>query len=190
MRMLNTAFNEFLLEGSPERRLNFYPSNLRSNINETNPWLSSNFNLGVYKAGFANTQEDYEENARVVFKTLDRLEGLISLHKGPYFLPGKDLTELDLKLHVTLVRFDATYVQHFKLNIGTIRHNYPGLHRFLKNMYWNVKGVKETTNFKHIKENYSKSHTDVNPKIITSLGPCPDIEPWTTEDEEWACHHV
>ncbi|MCJ1226953.1 hypothetical protein MMC12_003608 [Toensbergia leucococca] len=183
MRMLNTAFNDFLSEES--KKVHFRPSDLRSQIDEIDAWLVPDLNLGVYKAGFAQAQEDYEKNARVVFKTLDRLESILKSHEGPYLLPGNNLTEIDLKLYATLVRFDAIYVQHFKLIIGTIRHNYPALNRYLKNLYWNVKGFKEVTNFKHIKENYSKSHKDINPKSITPLGPFPEMEPWTKEDEDW-----
>ena len=84
-----------------------------------------------------------------------------------------------------MIRFDSIYVQQFNVNIGTISHNYPFVHRYLKNLYWNVKGVEETTDFKHIKENYSKSHSDINPKAITPLGPVPDIEPWTAQDHPW-----
>ena len=184
MRMLNTAFNHFLPEGSKERELDFYPPDLRSQIDDINPWLMSDLNEGVYKAGFAGTQADYEKNAKIVFKTLDRLESMFKDHNGRYVL-GNRTTELDIKLYNTLVRFDTIYVQHFKLTIGTIRHNYPFLTRFLKHMYWKVKGVKETTNFKHIKENYSKSHVDINPKSITPLGPFPEVEEWTEEDEDW-----
>lgn len=184
MRMLNTAFNHFLPEGSQEQELDFYPPDLRSQIDEINPWLMGDLNSGVYKAGFAATQKDYEKNAKIVFKTLDRLESIFKDHNGPYFLENR-ITELDIKLYSTLVRFDTIHVQHFKLTIGTIRHNYPFLNRFLKNMYWNVKGVKATTNFRHIKENYSKSLTDINPKSITPLGPLPEVEEWTDEDEKW-----
>ena len=184
MRMLNTAFNGFLPEGSKERELDFYPPDLRSQIDEINPWLMSDLNEGVYKAGFAGTQEGYEKNAKIVFKTLDRLESIFKDHGGPHVL-GDRMTELDIKLYSTLVRFDPIYVQHFKLTIGTIRHNYPFLNRFLKNMYWNVKGTRATTDFKHIKENYSKCQVDVNPKGITPLGPFPEVEEWTAEDEKW-----
>lgn len=67
-------------------------------------------------------------------------------------------------------------VQHFKCNFGTIRHDYPQINNWLKRLYWSVKGFKETTDFKHIKENYTKSHFDINPKAITPMGPFPDIE--------------
>ena len=185
MRMLNTAFNDFLPDGSEQRELNFYPADLQDRIDEINSWMMPDLNVGVYKAGFAGTQEDYEKNCWTVFETLDRLETMLSTQKGGLHVLGSRLTEIDIKLYTTIVRFDTIYQQHFKLMVKSIRHNYPSLHRWLKNMYWNVTGVQETTNFKHIKENYSKSHKDINPKSITPLGPEPDVEPWTAEDEEW-----
>jgi glutathionyl-hydroquinone reductase len=94
---------------------------------------------------------------------------------GPYIL-GSYLTELDIRAYATIIRFDTVYVQHFKCNLGTIRHDYPQLNNWLKNLYWNVKGFMETTDFKHIKENYTKSHFDINPKAITPMGPWPDVE--------------
>lgn len=147
--------------------------------------MMPDLNSGVYKAGFADTQEDYEKNCIIVFKTLDRLENMLAEHKEPYALPGPNMTEIDIKLYTTLVRFDAVYQQHFKLMLRSIRHGYPRLNRWLKNMYWNVPGVKETTDFKHIKENYTKSHKGINPLGITPLGPEPDVEHWTDEDEKW-----
>ncbi|KAF7510184.1 Glutathione S-transferase omega-like 2 [Endocarpon pusillum] len=89
---------------------------------------------------------------------------------------GEEMTEADLRLYPTLIRFDTVYVQHFKCNLGTLRHDYPRLNNWLKNLDWNVSGFKETTNFKHIKENYTKSHYDINPKAITPMGPVPNIE--------------
>lgn len=186
MRMLNTAFNDFLPSNDTARReLDFYPSDLRPLIDEISSWMMPNLNSGVYRAGFAETQESYEENCRIVFATLDRLETRLSNQPRNIYMLGSRITEIDLKLYTTLVRFDAIYQQHFKLMMGSIRHNYPHLHRWLKHMYWKVVGVKETTDFKHIKENYSKSHADVNPKAITPLGPDPNIEDWTEEDEQW-----
>ncbi|KAL8875619.1 MAG: hypothetical protein Q9198_006047 [Flavoplaca austrocitrina] len=186
MRMLNTAFNDFLpAHDTARRELDFYPSPLRPQINEISSWMMPNLNSGVYRAGFATDQESYEKNCRIVFATIDRLESYLSDHPRNIYVLGPHITEIDLKLYTTLVRFDVIYQQHFKLMIGSIRHNYPHLHRWLKHMYWNVAGVKETTDFKHIKENYSKSHADVNPRAITPLGPDPNIERWTEEDEQW-----
>ena len=182
MRMLNTAFNDLLPPDKAE--LNFYPSKLQSKIDETNAWLVPNLNSGVYKAGFATDQESYESACRNVFVHLDKLSSILSSSSGPFVL-GDLLTELDLKAYATLIRFDTIYVQHFKLNLGTIRHDYPILNRYLKHLYWKVPGFKETTDFKHIKENYSKSHPKINPLAITPLGPTPDIEAWTEDDEKW-----
>lgn len=185
MRMLNTGFNAYLPEGSGEREMDFYPEDLQEKVNRVNSWMMPNLNFGVYKAGFALDQESYDEACRVVFETLDRLEGMLASHDQLFVLATKAPTEIDLKLYTTLIRFDAIYQQHFKLMIRSIRHGYPCLHRWLKHMYWKIEGVKETTNFKHIKENYSKSHASINPKAITPLGPEPDMEAWTKEDEAW-----
>lgn len=180
--MLNTAFDDLLPQGSPQRELNFYSPSMKSQVNEISSWMMPDLNSGVYKAGFADTQEVYEKNCLVVFKTLDRLEDMLAEHKGPYVIPGPNMTEIDIKLYTTLVRFDVVYQQHFKLMLRSIRHGYPRLNRWLKNIYWNVPGVKETTNFKHIKENYTKSHKGINPYSITPLGPEPEIEPWTDDN--------
>lgn len=184
MRQLNHAFDEYLPEGSFQREFGLRPEDLVAQIDEINEWLVPNFNTGVYKAGFAQTQEDYEKGCQVTFESLDKIEAILKSHGSPFLL-GDRLSEVDIKVFATLARFDTAYVTHFKVNIGTVRHNYPITHRYLKNLYWNVKGFKEVTNFKHIKENYFKSHVDINPKSFVPLGPLPDIEEWTTEDEEW-----
>ena len=181
MRMLNHAFDDYLPEADDKRTLDTYPPELRGKIDEVNSWMMPNLNTGVYKAGFANTQEDYEKNCRIVFETLDRLEKMVTESSTFFVLGTTQPTEVDIKLYTTLVRFDTIYQQHFKLMLRSVRHGYPGLNRWLKNMYWNIPGIKETTNFKHIKENYSKSHGDINPKAITPLGPEPEVEPWTEE---------
>jgi len=184
MRMLNTAFDEYLPDGSEQRKLNFYPPELCDKINDINSWMMPDLNEGVYKAGFAATQEDYDTHYPTVFQTLDRLEHMLDDSRSLFIL-GKQITEVDIKLYTTLVRFDSIYQQHFKLMLGSIRHNYPRLNRWLKNMYWNVPGIRETTDFKHIKENYSKSHPDINPKAITPMGPVPEVESWTEADQIW-----
>lgn len=185
MRMLNHAFDDFLPKDDPKRKLDFYPEELREDINEVNSWMMPNLNNGVYKAGFARTQDDYDKNCRIVFKTLDRLESMLAEHETIYALGTRQPTEIDIKMYTTLVRFDTIYQQHFKLMIRSIRHGYPRLNRWLKNFYWNLPGIKETTDFKHIKENYSKSHVDINPNSITPLGPEPEVEQWTDADEQW-----
>jgi putative glutathione S-transferase len=137
--------------------------------------VQNDLNLGVYKAGFAPNQETYDENVIPVFAALNQLEEIINKNDGPYVL-GKEMTELDIRAYCTIVRFDTVYVQHFKCNLGTIRHDYPTINNWLKNLYWNVPGYAETTDFKHIKENYTKSHGHINPKAITPMGPFPDVE--------------
>ncbi|KAH8647790.1 glutathione S-transferase [Xylariales sp. PMI_506] len=175
LRWLPTAFNDILPEGSPERELNLYPQHLQAQIDEISQWMQRDLNSGVYKAGFATSQEAYDENVPTVFAALNHLEQLIFSNGGPYIL-GKELTELDIRAYATIVRFDVVYVQHFKCNLGTIRGNYPIINEWLKNLYWNVKGFKETTNFRHIKENYTKSHEKINPLAITPMGPFPHVE--------------
>lgn len=173
LRELQTAFNSIL----PEQYSNvtLYPDHLQGEIDTISTWMQRDLNVGVYKAGFATTQEDYDKNVPVVFAALNKLEKIIAQHGGPYVL-GKDLTELDVRAYATAIRFDTVYVQHFKCNLGTIRHDYPQINNWLKNLYWNVPAFKDTTDFKHIKENYTKSHGDINPRAITPLGPWPEVE--------------
>jgi len=126
----------------------------------------------VYKSGFATTQQAYENNVFPLFKSLDRLEEMLSKSSGKYLL-GNELTEADIRLYVTIIRFDPVYVQHFKCNIGTIRHkylpsfemkltvSYPKLNAWMKHLYWEIPGFKETTNFTHIKAHYMMSHPSV-----------------------------
>lgn len=184
MRMLNTALNDHLPENSERRKLHLYPPEPKNSIDHINSWLMPKLNEGVYKAGFAATQEDYDEHCAMVFQTLERLEHMLVDSNNIYLL-GDGLSEVDIKLYTTPVRFDTIYQQHFKLMFGSIGPSYPRLNRWLRNMYWNVPGIRETTDFKHIKENYSKSHADINPKAIIPMGPIPVVEPWSEEDENW-----
>ena len=160
LRFLETAFDDMLPEEARAR--NFYPEHLRGRIDEICEWMQRDLNLGVYRAGFAPNQEVYEKNVVPVFDALNRLEKLLAENneKGPFVL-GEEMTEVDLRLFPTLIRFDTVYVQHFKCNLGTIRHSYPRLNRWMKNLYWEVLGFKETTDFKHIKENVSCSRSSI-----------------------------
>ena len=157
LRNLNTGFNSILPDEYEKR--DYYPEHLRKEIDEVGEWMQSDLNIGVYKAGFAPDQVTYDKNVIPVFRALNRLEELLAKNGGPYVL-GKELTELDLRLYPTLIRFDTVYGQHFKCNLGTIRHDYPLLNEWLKNLNWNIPGFRESTNFRHIKENVSSAHAE------------------------------
>lgn len=130
------------------------------------------------------TQEAYESAALDVFSALTRAESHMRKvsNAGPYFF-GACITETDIRLFTTLIRFDPVYAQHFKVNLKDIRTGYPALHRWMRWLYWTQPAFKDTTRFDHIKWNYTKSHTHINPTGITPLGPIPNILPL---DEEGA----
>ncbi|KXJ96406.1 hypothetical protein Micbo1qcDRAFT_154968 [Microdochium bolleyi] len=175
MRWMSSGFDVLLPFDSPERNLSLYPGHHKAKIDEVKDWLTHDLNSGVYKAGFATSQGAYDRNLAPVFAALNQLELLIYTNGGPFVL-GAEMTELDILAYPTIIRFDVIYVQHFKCNLGTIRGDYPVIHEWLKHLYWNVKGFKETTDFRHIKENYTRSHEKINPLGITPLGPFPDIK--------------
>lgn len=176
LRWLPTAFDSIKPPGKgPE--INLYPNELASSIDKLTVWINRDLNTGVYKAGFAPNQEAYDEKVIPVFGALNKLDSTIAANGGPFVL-GKHLTELDIRVYATIVRFDVVYVQHFKCNLGIIRHDYPYIETWLQHLYWNTPeefGFQASTNFKHIKENYTKSHYDINPKAITPMGPYPDV---------------
>ncbi|PVH93363.1 hypothetical protein DM02DRAFT_541691 [Periconia macrospinosa] len=181
LRWLPTAFDP-LFSSSPDlltpiKPLNLYPPNLRETIDKWTPFLQSHINTGVYKAGFATTQDAYDTNVATLFAALNTLEKFVHANGGPYIL-GATLTELDLRVFATIVRFDVVYVQHFKTNLGTIRHDYPVLNNWLKGVFWSEEwsAFRETCEFRHIKENYTKSHANINPLAITPMGPFPEVE--------------
>jgi putative glutathione S-transferase len=152
LRWLPSAFDSILPKGHSGADIDLYPAGERSEIDKIGEWMQRDLNTGVYKAGFAPNQETYDKNVVPVFRALDDLEELIHTNGGPYVL-GSILTELDIRLFTTLIRFDTVYVQHFKCNLGTIRHDYPNLNNWMKNLYWNVPGFRKSTDFRHIKEN-------------------------------------
>lgn len=199
LRNLQTAFDDILTSQGKlkEASMSFYPQNLRGKIDEICDWMQRDLNSGVYKAGFAPDQDIYDKNVIPVFAALNKLEKLVKANGGPFAL-GKELTEVDIRLFPTLIRFDTVYVQHFKCNLGTIRHDYPVLNNYMKGLYWCKNDIvlpdgsthrvmafgPQTVDFKHIKENYTKSHYDINPKAITPLGPWPDVE--TGFEKDWS----
>ncbi len=166
MRMFNTAFNE--LTGNYE---NYYPTELQGAIDTMNDFVYPNINNGVYKAGFSTSQAVYEEEVKNLFAALDKLEEHLA---DKQFLVGNQLTEADLRLFTTLVRFDPVYFGHFKCNIKALV-DYPNLWNHTKRIY-NLPGIAETVNFDHIKQHYYGSHKTINPTGIVPVGP--DLD-WT-----------
>ncbi|GJJ14973.1 hypothetical protein Clacol_009243 [Clathrus columnatus] len=172
IRVFNSDFNHII---SPEKAaLDFYPTNLRQEIDEVNAWIYDTVNNGVYKSGFANTQKAYEAAVHPLFESLDRIEKIL---EGKEYLVGGCLTEADIRLYTTIVRFDPVYHGHFKCNFRTIRGGYPNINRWLKNLYWNNDAFQSTTDFDHIKTHYYWSHTMINPTRVVPAGPIPVIEP-------------
>lgn len=161
IRMLNTAFNDFA-----DASLDFYPPDLRSQIDELNNYVYPNINNGVYRAGFATTQDAYEEAFVQLFDALDTLENKLSKQR---YLAGPELSEADWRLFTTLVRFDSVYVGHFKCNLRRIV-DYPNLWNYTRELY-QIPGIEETVNFEHIKGHYYRSHKTINPTGVIPKGP-------------------
>lgn len=161
IRMFNSAFDH--LTGNT---LDFYPEELRSEIDAINQLVYDNINNGVYKAGFATTQEAYEEAYHALFDALDQVEARLSRQR---YLCGKTLTEADWRLFTTLIRFDAVYHGHFKCNRQRLE-DFPHLSNYLRELY-QYPGVAETVDFEHIKKHYYYSHDMINPTRVVPLGP-------------------
>ncbi|VVN46835.1 Glutathionyl-hydroquinone reductase YqjG [Pseudomonas fluorescens] len=165
IRMFNGAFDE--LTGND---LDFYPEPLRGEIDALNERIYPAVNNGVYRAGFATSQSAYEEAFDGLFAELDRLEALLGANR---YLVGEYLTEADIRLFTTLIRFDAVYHGHFKCNLRRIA-DYPNLSNWLREIYqW--PGVAETVDFEHIKNHYYGSHKTINPTGVVPKGPAQDF---------------
>ncbi|KAF2396656.1 hypothetical protein EJ06DRAFT_533915 [Trichodelitschia bisporula] len=178
IRMFYTAFDGILPE--EYRGVDLLPKELEEKIEETNGWTYDLINNGVYKSGFATTQSAYESAVTALFGALDRVEEHLTTSPGPYYF-GDKITEADVRLFTTIVRFDPVYVQHFKCNIKDIRSGFPAINAWLRKLYWEVPAFKDTTQFEHIKNHYTKSHGQINKFAITPVGPIPNILP---QDEE------
>ena len=161
IRMLNSAFDAF-----SNVRSDYYPQALRGQIDRLNDLVYSNINNGVYRAGFATTQEAYEQAFRNVFDALDEIEQTLSQQR---YLVGSTITEADWRLFPTLVRFDAVYYAHFKCNWRHI-YEYPNLSNYLRDLYQQP-GVAETVSLAQIKRHYYGSQRQVNPTGIVPVGP-------------------
>jgi putative glutathione S-transferase len=166
IRMLNSEFDSF-----GDASLDFHPESLRKEIEKINAFVYPNVNNGVYRCGFATTQDAYEEAFAQLFGALDELDSVLSRQR---YLVGGRVTEADWRLFTTLVRFDAVYVGHFKCNRQRIA-DYPNLSGYLRNLYqW--PGVAETVNFTHIKRHYYESHRMINPTGVVPVGPDLDLD--------------
>jgi len=161
IRMFNSAF-----DGIGAAPGDFYPVELRDEIERLNARIYDTVNNGVYKAGFATTQEAYEEAVRPLFATLDMLEQRLATRR---YLTGDRLSEADWRLFTTLVRFDAVYVGHFKCNLRRLV-DHPNLWAYARELYQHP-GVAATTDFSHIKQHYYQSHRTINPSGIVPAGP-------------------
>jgi putative glutathione S-transferase len=165
IRMLNSAFNAFT-----NVHTDYYPEELRNEVDRINDVVYPTVNNGVYRAGFATSQEAYEEAARGIFKTLDQLEERLSRQR---YLTGKSITEADWRLFTTLIRFDAVYYSHFKCNLRRIA-DYPNLGNYLRDLYQQPR-IADTVSMDHIKRHYYGSQKQVNPTSIVPIGPLQDF---------------
>ena len=159
--MLNSKFNQYT-----DSKLNLYPEELKIEIDELNQYIYSNINNGVYKCGFAANQEVYEGEVANLFNALDKIELRLA---GRTYLVGDRLSLADIRLFVTLIRFDAVYFNHFKTNRQHI-YEYANLWNFVKLLY-NNEQIKPTVKFDEIKVHYFKTHPFINPSGIVPVGP-------------------
>ncbi|XP_010494562.1 PREDICTED: uncharacterized protein LOC104771697 [Camelina sativa] len=162
IRMFNTEFNGIAKNPS----LDLYPSHLRDRIDETNEWVFNGINNGVYKCGFARKQEPYNEAVNQLYEAIDRCEEILRKQR---YICGNTFTEADIRLFVTLIRFDEVYAVHFKCNKRLLRE-YPNIFNYIKDIY-QIKGMSSTVNMEHIKQHYYGSHPTINPFGIIPHGP-------------------
>jgi putative glutathione S-transferase len=156
-------------EGAPD----LYPENLRGEIDKVMDAVYQDVNNGVYRAGFAKTQQTYDEVYRRLFARLDQLSERLSTRR---YLVGDTITEADIRLFTTLVRFDAVYHGHFKCNRNKLSED-PVLWAYARDLF-QTPGFGDTVDFDHIKRHYYQVHADINPTRIVPLGP--DLSGWLT----------
>jgi putative glutathione S-transferase len=166
IRMLGSAFDQ-----AGAKPGDYYPQALRAEIDAVNQRVYDTLNNGVYKAGFATTQAAYEAAVVPLFDTLDWLEERLSQSR---FLFGEELTEADIRLFTTLVRFDPVYHGHFKCNIRRIV-DYRQLWTYTRDIY-QLPGIAATVDLGHIKRHYYMSHRRINPTGVVPVGPALDFD--------------
>ncbi|XP_074280604.1 uncharacterized protein LOC141605640 isoform X2 [Silene latifolia] len=160
--MLNSEFNDI----GENANLDLYPHHLHTQIDEVNEWTYDMINNGVYKCGFATQQGPYDEAVEKLYDALDKCEEILSRQR---YICGSSLTEADVRLFVTLIRFDEVYVVYFKCNKKLVRE-YPNLFNYTKDIF-QVPGMSSTVNMAHIKKHYYGSHPNLNPYGIIPQGP-------------------
>lgn len=166
IRMLNSAF-----DGLGAKEGNYSPAELIPQIDAINAHVYDSINNGVYKVGFATSQEVYEEEVSKLFASLDELDSRLGSQR---YLLGDRVTEADWRLFTTLIRFDAVYYGHFKCNLRRLV-DYENLWSYTRELYqW--PGVASTVNFEHIKQHYYRSHGSINPNGIVPAGPVLDLD--------------
>ncbi|WP_397473426.1 glutathione S-transferase family protein [Pusillimonas sp.] len=166
IRMLNSAF-----DGVGAAAGDYYPVELRAEIDEMNALVYPNINNGVYRAGFATTQEAYEQAVGELFDALEKVERRLLKQR---YLAGATLTEADWRLFTTLLRFDPVYHGHFKCNLKRLV-DFPALWGYTRELY-QYPGVADTVDMRHIKAHYYRSHTQINPTGVVPAGPLMDFE--------------
>ncbi len=169
IRMLNSEFDH-IGDGAGDRHVDLYPEPLRPEIDAVNTLVYENINNGVYRSGFASTQEAYEQAFDALFAALDEIESRLGQSR---YLVGAHPTEADWRLFPTLVRFDAVYFGHFKCNLRRIA-DYPNLSNYLRQLY-QMPGIAATVNMEVIKQHYYGAHKSINPKGIVPKGPELDL---------------
>ncbi|CCD23221.1 uncharacterized protein NDAI_0B01870 [Naumovozyma dairenensis CBS 421] len=186
--ILNSAFNDF---DETKGTVDIFPETLSSQIEKYNEWLFPHIIDGVYNVGLAEKQSVYETNLINFFKDMDKIENkLREVHDTlakeygasneeeilkRFFLFGGQITESDIRLFVTMIRFDSIYAVHFKLNYRLVRSDYYYIHLWMRNLYWNYPAFGHTTDFNHIKLLYTHGMRNINPNGIVPLGPEYDI---------------
>ena len=161
IRIMNQSFNNI-----SKNYDDYYPVNLRAEIDDINDVIYKNINNGVYKTGFSRTQSSYDDAVQKLFSSLEMIENKLE-HQD--YLVGNMLTEADIRFAPTLLRFDSVYYVHFKCSLKKISE-FKNISRYLKNLYSND-AISSTTNFEHIKRHYYFSHEHINPHRIIPIGP-------------------
>jgi putative glutathione S-transferase len=159
--MLNAEFDEW-----GDRSVDLYPEALRAEIDEVNDWVYTHINNGVYRCGFARTQEAYEDAFHPLFEHLDRAEARLDRHR---YLVGDRITLADVRLFPTLARFDAVYFSHFKCNLHRIS-DYPNLSNYFRDLY-QTPGIAQTVRVDFYKKGYYGRSPGLNPRGIIPIGP-------------------